>query len=106
MIAPAVENSPYKPPFHFSRLYGTHTNTFIRWCRDGVLFSDGTRRRPEHIRTPGGYRATEAAVEEFLEAVKLDRQRGDDAPEAPSPRRARHSERVAQAKSALAAEGF
>jgi hypothetical protein len=106
MIAPAVENSPNKAPTHFARLYGTHTNTFIRWCRDGVLFSNGTRRRPEHIRTPGGYRATEAAVEEFLEAVKLDRQRRDDAPEAPAPRRARQTERLAQAKSALAAEGF
>jgi hypothetical protein len=106
MTPTAVDNSPYKAPAHFARLYGTHTNTFIRWCRDGVRFSDGTRRRPEHIRTPGGYRATEAAVEDFLEAVKFDRQRCDDAPEAPPVRRSRHAQRLEQARAALASEGF
>jgi hypothetical protein len=95
----------YRTPSHFARKYGTHPNTFIRWCRDGVLFSDGTRRRPEHVRTPGGYRATEGDVQEFLETVKADRERSDCA-SPPPPKPDRHSQRLAKARRTLAAQGF
>lgn len=106
MSATTIEaSSPFKAPAHFSRKYGTHPNTIIRWFRDGVLFSDGTRRRPDHVRTPGGYRATEEAVHEFLESIKADRQRGDDAP-APAAKPKRQSERLDRANRALSEAGF
>jgi hypothetical protein len=63
----------YHRPVHFARLYGIHVNTVIRWCRSGVLFGDGSRRRPRHVRTPGGYHITEYDMNAFLDEINEDR---------------------------------
>jgi hypothetical protein len=100
MPATHETTSLYRTPAHFARLLGVHTNTVIRWFRDGVAFTDGSRQRPRHVRTPGGYRATEADVREFLELIKADRLR----PEAPSPGPGRA--RVGRMRDGLAKAGF
>jgi hypothetical protein len=63
----------YSSPDQIAVLINVHTNTVNRWLREGVLFGDGTRRRPEAIRTPGGWRVLEDDLFAWLEAVKLDR---------------------------------
>jgi hypothetical protein len=63
----------YFSPDQIAVLLTVHTNTVNRWLREGVRFSDGTRRRPEAIRTPGGWRVLEDDLFSWLEAVKLDR---------------------------------
>ena len=47
---------PYRSPDEIADLVKVHTNTVNRWLRKGVKFSDGSWRRPEAIRTPGGWR--------------------------------------------------
>jgi len=101
-IASLEYASPHKPPSHFAKVLGTHPNTVIRWMRDGVLFSDGSRRRPRHVRTPGGYRATDQDMAEFLECVKADRSHPVDGPTpTPAPKK-----RVAAMAAALVDAGF
>jgi hypothetical protein len=97
--------APFFPPAFFAKKYKTHVNTIIRWFRDGVLFRDGVRYRPEHTRLPGSYLATEEAISEFLELVKADRMPRNDAPAPVAPIK-RQAARAARAQSALAAEGF
>jgi hypothetical protein len=80
----------YRGPTYWARVLGIHPNTIIRWCRDGIIFSDGTRRRPEYVRTPNGYRLTESQVNAFLELVKADRERPlQAAPAEPAPKKRR-----------------
>jgi hypothetical protein len=94
----------YRAPAELALLISVHDNTIIRWLRDGVLFSDGKRRRPEAIRTPGGWRVREDHFWQFLDAVKADRaSEPSDAPEAPRPARA---QRIEGMESRLAAAGL
>jgi hypothetical protein len=106
MSAQCLEAAPkYRAPDELAILVSVHHNTVIRWLRDGVRFSDGKRRRPEALRTPGGWRVREDHFWAFLEAVKADRTRpdADEAPEVPKPVR---SQRVARLNERLAAAGF
>jgi hypothetical protein len=97
----------YHRPVHFARLYGTHVNTVIRWCRDGVLFSDGSTRRPRHVRTPGGYHITEQDLSAFLDEVKLDRCSAPQADAPVRPRRAsKRTEELAITNAELKRAGF
>jgi hypothetical protein len=68
----AKEQTHY-PPAHFARSLGTHPNTIIRWCGDGVFLRDGTRFRPKFLRLPNGYRISDADMQEFLDAIANDR---------------------------------
>ena len=44
--------SKYLSPDQIAVLISVHTNTVNRWLRNGVLFSDGKRRRPEAMSHP------------------------------------------------------
>ena len=92
----AVETpARYLSPSQIALLLNVHDNTVNRWCRDGVVFSDGKRRRPKSLRTPGGWRVLEDDLFAWLEAVKADRSsEPSDAPEAPRPARAQRIERM------------
>ncbi len=85
----------YLSPDQIALLISVHTNTVNRWLREGVRFSDGKRRRPEAIRTPGGWRVREDHLWDWLEAVKADRAgEPSDAPTVPSSARAQRIERM------------
>ncbi len=96
--------SKYLSPDQIAVLIGVHTNTVNRWLREGVRFSDGKRRRPEAIRTPGGWRVREDHLWNWLDAVKADRaSEPSDAPDAPSSAR---GERITQMEARIAAVGL
>jgi hypothetical protein len=97
--------SRYLSPDQIALRLAVHHNTVIRWLRDGVRFSDGKRRRPEAIRTPGGWRILEDHLFEFLESVKADRTRqsGDVTTEVKKPA---NSPRVERMNVALVGAGF
>jgi hypothetical protein len=94
----------YLSPSQIAVLLNVHDNTVNRWCRDGVRFSDGRRRRPELIRTPGGWRIREDHLWQFLDAVKADRTaEPSDAPEAT---RSARGARIEQMEAGFAAIGL
>ena len=94
----------YLSPDQIAVLIGVHTNTVNRWLRQGVLFSDGKRRRPEALRTPGGWRVREDDLFAWLDAVKADRASLPSEPTT-APRTTR-TKRVESMLSGLAAAGF
>jgi hypothetical protein len=98
-------SSNYLSPDQIAVRLAVHHNTVIRWLRDGVRFSDGKRRRPEAIRTPGGWRVLEQDLFGFLGAVKADRTRqsGDVTTEVKKPP---NSPRVERLNVALVGAGF
>jgi hypothetical protein len=55
-----------------------HVATLTRWVLVGVKLSVGRRLKLRAVRFPGGWRTTDAWVEEFLSAITADRM-GDDA---------------------------
>jgi hypothetical protein len=51
----------------------THPHTVIRWMTTGVKRSDGSRLKLKAVRFPGGFRTTDAWVDEFIDALTKDR---------------------------------
>jgi hypothetical protein len=99
MSVPTLEGSAkYRSPDELALLVKVHHNTVIRWLRDGVVFSDGRRRRPQSLRTPGGWRVREDHFFDWLEAVRVDRARPDDEfePVVPEPARSQRIDRMNQ----------
>jgi hypothetical protein len=89
----------------------THPSAPLRWIRRGVLLRNGTRLKLAGFATPGGWRVTRSALNEFLEALTADRQQAGDNSTRPRPRpRPRPSTRLrakaARVAAELEAEGF
>jgi hypothetical protein len=54
----------------------THPGTVIRWIRDGVPLSDGSRLKLDAVRLPSGWVTSDDAIREFVQRITLDRSGG------------------------------
>ncbi len=66
-----------------ARDVGVDSTALWRWARKGTKLSDGSRLYLEAWATPGAWKTTREAIQEFLRRLTEDRQ-GD--PVAPAPR--------------------
>jgi hypothetical protein len=82
---------------------GVDPSAIVRWCKLGIVLADGKRLRPAYVRTPNGFRITEEHLNEFLEAVKADR---DKHPEAATPEPPPSKKRLKKMADELNRAGF
>jgi hypothetical protein len=96
----------YLSPADIARTLGNHPSAAVRWMRRGVLLAAGSRLFLRYVALPGGYRVKQEWLDEFLESLTLDRQRGDERTDGPALIPKRHSDRVERMNRALDAQGL
>jgi hypothetical protein len=92
----------YLTPSEIARRLKLDPSAPVRWMRRGVLLTDGSRLRLEHLCVPSGYRVKQECLDAFLQTLSADRAgKVYAAPKGPA-----RSARITQMNAALAAAGL